>query len=48
MVERKKLKVKPKKVRKTWGIKPTTRVHSEKGYKREKIKKEAKEEVEEE
>jgi len=45
--ERKKLKVKPKKVRKTWQIKPTTRVHDEKGYRRAKAKKDEKEEIEE-
>lgn len=40
--------VKPKKTRKTWEIKPVTRVHDEKGYKREEAKKEIKEELEEE
>lgn len=45
--ERKKLKAKPKKVRKTWQIKPVTRVHAEKGYKRAKAKEEERKELEE-
>jgi hypothetical protein len=46
--ERKKIKIKPKKMRKTWQIKPTTRIHSEQGYKRAKVKEEERQEIEEE
>ena len=44
----KKKKVKPKKKRKVWEIKPVTRVHDEKGYKRKKAKKELDEDLKEE
>ena len=40
--------VKPKKKRKTWKIRPVTKVHSETGYKRKKVKKELEEMEEEE
>lgn len=41
-------KVTPKKKRKTWAIKPVSKVHDEPGYKRQQSKKELKEQENEE